>query len=426
VDTHLRWTRTSALGRISARDNSTGGAMALASRAARDAIANHKDESLTALTALVQAKLNEVGSGVFKSVQPGLDTSLSSTGGNLALYEANVPLTNFGLGSKRLAGLAVQQLAATNKSILLVDEIEHGLEPHRLVRLLQYLDSDPSYSQVFITTHSPVVVEQASTENLAILRNDSGSARVSFLPEGTGTTLRLRRCRPSSFLGRRIIVTEGKTEEGLVLEVIRRNDTRRLALGQSVAAGEGAVVQDGQGGSEVAPRAMALTELGYAVAAFLDSDDRTVDAKVAEAESAGVVVARWAKGNSTESQLTASLDAPGLSSLLQLGVEVRCNEATVLNDLRTAGLPESVESLIVDEWVAGAELDIAVARQVISKAMIEACWFKTLDAAEGLGAWILDHQDEFIDSTIGDVIETLQAFIYADPAGGPEEADGDE
>lgn len=426
IDAHLRWTRTSALGRISATDHSASNAMALASRAAREAIACLEDANLCALTTRVQAKLNEVGCGVFESIQPGLDTSLSSSGGNLALYESGIPLTNYGLGSKRLAGLAVQQLAAANKAILLIDEIEHGLEPHRLVRLLQYLQSDASYSQVFVTTHSPVAVEQASTENLAILRNDSGTALMRFLPDDKGTTLRLRRSRPSSFLGRRIVVTEGRTEEGLLLELIRRTDMARLALGQSVAAGEGTVVQDGEGGSEAPIRAKALTELGYAVAVFLDNDDRTVDSSVKKAQGAGVVVARWAEGNNTEKQLAASLDAQGLSSLLQLGIAVRNTEATVLNDLRIAGLPDGTCSSSVDEWIADGALDLATARQVISNAMASAGWFKTVDAGKSLGEWILDHLDDFIDSTVPDMVRTLQAFIYPDSDREPKDAGGDD
>lgn len=426
IDSHLRWTRTSALGRISAPDNSAGNAMALASRAAREAIACHVDPNLCALTARVQAKLNEVGCGVFQDIQPGLDTSLSSSAGNLALYESKTPLTNYGLGSKRLAGLAVQQLAAANKSILLIDEIEHGLEPHRLVRLLQYLRSDASYSQVFVTTHSPVVVEQASTDNLAILRNDSGTASMHFLPDDKGTTLRLRRSRPSSFLGRRIIVTEGRTEEGMLLELIRRSDTARLALGKSVAAGEGTVVQDGEGGSEALLRAKALTELGYAVAVFLDNDDRTVDNAVKKAEGAGVVVARWAPGNSTEGQLAASLDVQGLSSLLQLGIAIRNTAATVLNDLEIAGLPEDSGSLSVEEWIASGDLDLEAARQVIASAMTTGGWLKTVDAGKSLGAWIMDHLDDFTDSTLPNMVTALQAFIYPETDQASKDAGGDD
>lgn len=228
TDVHLRWSKASALGRISSEENSTGNAMALASRAAKEAIASYNNEGLNTLTLHIQEKLNEVGCGTFCSVRTGLDTSLSSTGGNLALYESNVPLTNYGLGSKKLAGLAIQQLAASGKSILILDEVEQGLEPHRLVQLIRYIQSDKTYSQVFITTHSPVAVEQVSTDNLAVVQNIDGKMTVNFLPLDT-KTLQLRRSRPSSFLGRRVIIAEGKTEEGFLIELISREDKQRLA-----------------------------------------------------------------------------------------------------------------------------------------------------------------------------------------------------
>lgn len=426
IDAHLRWTRTSALGRISGADNSTGNAMALASRAARDAIAGLEDEKLDELTTLVQAELNRVASGSFHAVRAGLDTSLSSSGGHLALYESSIPLTNYGLGSRRLAGLAVQQLAAANKAILLADEIEYGLEPHRLVRLLHSLKSDVSYSQVFVTTHSPVAVEQAATESLAVLRNDSGAASISFLPDGTGTTLRMRRSRPSSFLGRRIIVTEGRTEEGLLLALIARNDAARMIDGESVAAGEGVVIQDGEGGAEAAIRAKCLGELGYAAAIFIDNDDRSADAKVAAAEASGVVVIRWAVGNCTERQLVESLDSPGLTSLLELGVQVRNTERTVLDDLKASGLPLDISTLDVDKWIEGGSVDLADATGFISDAMCSSSWFKTLDASTALGNWLLDHMGDFTDDTIQKTTDALVDFIYPPVIAEPSNVEADE
>ena len=411
TDVHLRWTRTSALGRISASSGSAGNAMAVASRAAREAIAQNNDENLNKLTAQVQDKLNEVGSGSFCSIQAGLDTSLSSTGGNLALYESKVPLTNYGLGSKRLAGLGVQQLAASGKSILLLDEIEHGLEPHRLVRLIQYVQTDPTYSQVFVTTHSPVAVEQSSTDNLTVVQNNAGAVTVKFLPEDS-KTLRLRRSRPSSFLGRRVVVVEGKTEEGFVLELIHMEDEQRMIKGQAVAAGIGSVVQDGQGGSEVPLRAVALLELGYRVAMFLDNDDSRIDKHVSKAAELGAKVVRWSNGNNTEQQITTSLNISGLSSLLELGVEVRSTQQTVLNDLKAAGLPNEVASLDVSKWVEDGHVSIEKAKQIIAQAMIDTQWFKLVDSGKLLGAWVLEHRGDFNDAIVGNVIDSLKTFVY--------------
>ncbi|MHB1314122.1 MAG: ATP-dependent nuclease [Christensenellales bacterium] len=411
TDVHLRWSRTSALGRISPEENSTGNAMALASRAAKEAIASYNDEGLNTLTSHIQEKLNEVGCGAFCSVRAGLDTSLSSTGGNLALYESNVPLTNYGLGSKKLAGLAIQQLAASGKSILILDEVEQGLEPHRLVQLIRYIQSDKTYSQVFITTHSPVAVEQVSTDNLAVVQNVDGKMTVNFLPQDT-KTLQLRRSRPSSFLGRRVIITEGKTEEGFLIELISREDQQRLLNGQAVAAGLGVVIQDGEGGSEVPLRAMAMLNLGYNVAMFLDNDDHTVDQNVAKAIKQGAEAIRWSVENNTEKQIIISLSIPGLSSFLELGAEIRNTQHTVLNDLRAAGMPDSINSLDVSSWIRNGLIKEEAARKIIISATINAKWFKLVDSGKLLGTWVLDNLASFKDSFVQDTITALISYIY--------------
>lgn len=410
TDVHLRWTKTSALSKISDSGNSTGNAMALASRAARESIASYSDDKLKHLTTQIQCKLNEVGCGNFSSIQIGLDTSLSSVGGNLSLYESSVPLTNYGLGSKRLAGLAVQQLASVGKSILLLDEVEHGLEPHRLVSLLQYIKSDQTYSQVFITTHSPTAVEQASTDNLAVARNNNGIVSVKFIPEDS-TTLRVRRSRPSSFLGRKIVVVEGKTEEGLLLEIISKIDKFRLDLGLTIAAGIGSVVQDGMGGSEVPLRAMALLDLGYDVAMFFDNDDQTINKNVDKAICRGAIPIRWDIGNNTESQLANSLSIAGLTSLLELGAKIRKTQ-TVICDLKDAGAPEKVSTLEIQNWIDSKLVNEGDARRIVADAMNKAEWFKLVDNGKLLGAWVFDHRGCFINSTVETIICSLENFIY--------------
>lgn len=144
TDAQLRWSRNSPLGRLSAEDGGEREALASASRAAREALADHENSSLSELATKVQERVNKIGGGRFSDVKPGLDTTRSSMGAALALYEDVVPLTSYGLGSRRLASLAVQQLAAGSRSVAVVDQLESGLEPHRAVRLLNYHPSPVS------------------------------------------------------------------------------------------------------------------------------------------------------------------------------------------------------------------------------------------------------------------------------------------
>jgi hypothetical protein len=414
-DTQLRWSRTSALGRMSAEDGGERGALAAASRAARDALAAHENSSLAELASKVQDRANMIGGGCFKDIKPGLDTSRSSMGAGLALYEDVIPLTSFGLGSRRLASFAVQQLGAGSRSVAVVDEIEDGLEPHRAVRLLNYLLSDDDYSQVIVTTHSPVVVEQARIENLATVVTVNGVLTVTSLGGASEPLQRVRRSRPSSLLARRIIVAEGATEYGLLLEFVDDWDAKRVSHGLSTAAGEGIAIQDGQGGSEVPLRAEALVAIGYGAAAFMDNDVRDSDAAVETARAAGVVIVRWDHDLDLEGQICTDLDANSLTSLLFLGVELRDGEETVLQDLNASDSAHPVSSLKVDEWIATDSLTLEQARERVARVARKKKWFKNVEGGRALGAWLINHPGGEQLASVMIRIDEVRNFIYPKP-----------
>ena len=419
TDAQLRWSRNSPLGRLSLDSGGEREALASASRAARDALADHENSSLSELAAKVQERANKIGGGRFSDVKPGLDTSRSSMGAALALYEDVVPLTSYGLGSRRLASLAVQQLAAGSRSVAVVDELESGLEPHRAVRLLNYLLSDDDYSQVIVTTHSPVIVEQAKIENLATVQSTDGVVTVTCLGGTSDAMLRLRRARPSSLLARRVVVAEGKTEHGLLLECLETWDAARTKLGLSTSAGEGVAIQDAGGGTEVAPRAKALVELGFAVAGLVDNDDRSVDTAVLDAQAAGAIMIRWDLGLSTEHQICSELQADGLNSFIERGVERRTSPQTVLDDLNSLDAKHPVRSLDVTDWI-GDGITIEAARTRVASAAIARKWFKEVEGGRVLGKWVMElAASEQLATTISHLNE-VRDFIY--PAARPPEA----
>jgi energy-coupling factor transporter ATP-binding protein EcfA2 len=412
TDSQLRWSRTSALGRLSAEQGGEREALAAASRAARDALLHHQSSPLAQLSLAVQDRVNAIGGGRFANFRPGLDTSRSAFGTGLALFEDEVPVTSFGLGSRRLASLAIQQLAAGNRSLALVDEIEDGLEPHRAVRLLQYLLTAGEYSQVIATTHSAVVVEQARIENLASVQCADGAVTVTSLGGSDETLQRIRRSRPSSLLARKVVVAEGKTEHGLLLACIEEWDATRTLAGLSTAAGEGIAIQDGQGGSEVPLRAAALSTLGMAAAGFMDNDDRGADAAVLSAREAGVTIVRWNSGCNTESQVCSSLDVASLSAIISLAVEQRGSPHTVLNDLHSVAPTLSLPSLQVDEWLASGVL-LVEARSVVAAAAHSRNWFKSVEGGIVLGSWIMRNSAHQELAGVMSVLADAYKFIYS-------------
>lgn len=410
TDAQLRWSRSSALGRMSAKDGAAREALAAAERAAREALHGHDSTALNELVKQVQSRANEVGSSDLKAVRAGLDASRSGMGANLALYEGVVPLMSYGLGSRRLVSLAVQQMAAGERAIAVIDELESGLEPHRAVRLLAYLDSDP-YSQVFVTTHSPIVVEQAPIESLSVVQTSDGEVTITSLGDSDEVMRALRRAAPSSLLARKVVIGEGKTEHGLLAACFDAWDRERIAAGLSSSAGEGLAIQDGNGGEKAVIRAGAMAPLGSSVLALIDNDVRTADPHVLRAEQAGVTVVRWEPDHCIESQVCAQLDADELQDFISLGVQHRGAESTVLDDIQVIGHAQ-VLNLIVADWLHIYSIEQVRSFVASAASHGKRGWFKDVDAGRALGEWLLERRASPNLAVVISKLYQIKTFVY--------------
>ena len=412
IDNHLRWTRTSALTRLTDSTHGMSGTLAAALIAARAAVNTAITPELQLLTDGIGARLGELGSGTFTDLKPGLDTSLSSANGNLALFEGDVPLTSFGLGTRRLAGIATQEMASQNKSVILIDEIEYGLEPHRLVHLLKHLRSDNQRAQVFVTTHSPIAVEQLESDDLVVVRCVAGAATSEFVPPDLKFAQSTLRGGPSSFLAKKVVVTEGKTEFGLLLSMVEQWDAGAAAADGVTSAANGVAVANGVG-SNAPNRAGVLAKLGYDVALFIDNDDRGVDVAVADAEAHGASSIRWQVGNATENEMIAAMDVSMLTELLQVAVEVRVDEGTVKSDLlNVSASGPRVPGLEVQAWISNDGFTLESARELIAKAAMKSKWFKSVGAGRILGEFIFRNASVLRPTPFGATLLAVKAFIY--------------
>jgi hypothetical protein len=422
IDNHLRWTRTSALTRLTDASHGASGTLATALRAAQGAVAEAITPEMQSLTDDVGRRLGSVGSGEFTELKPGLDTSLSSSGGTLALFEGDVPLTNFGLGTRRLAGIATQEMAMANKSVILIDEVEYGLEPHRLVHLLKHLRSDAKHAQVFVTTHSAVAIEQLDSSDLAVIRTSNGDVGGTPVPTDMKFAQSTLRGGPSAFLAKRIIVTEGKTEFGLLLGMIDVWDERAATGGTPSSAARGVAITDGEG-SKAPNRARVLAELGYDVALFVDNDNRDSDRAVADAKAAGVRVFTWQFGNATEDEIVGSLDALALKDLLGVASVVRANASTVKSDLLNVSLSgPRIPGVDIETWIASGDFTLGTARSLVAKAALKAKWFKSVEPGRLLSEYVITHFESLMPTPFGVILLELKAYIYP-PAEVPTESE---
>jgi putative ATP-dependent endonuclease of OLD family len=131
-DSHLRWGRGSALAAITAGVSGATSTTVEAQRAARQAVFNSGESSLADAASKVKTASNTFGASNFKDLRVGLDPQALNTGYGLVLHDGEVPLTGSGLGTRRLTSLGIQEARTVGANVILIDEIETGLEPHRL------------------------------------------------------------------------------------------------------------------------------------------------------------------------------------------------------------------------------------------------------------------------------------------------------
>lgn len=418
IDNHLRWTRTSALTHLTDSTHGTSGTLAAALIAARAAVNSAITPELKALTDSIGIRLGELGSGNFADLKPGLDTSLSTSNGNLALFEGDVPLTSFGLGTRRLAGIATQEMASENKSVILIDEVEYGLEPHRLVHLLKHLRSDSQPAQVFVTTHSPIAVEQLESDDLVVVRCMNGATTSQFVPSDLEFAQSTLRAGPSSLLAKKIVVTEGKTEFGMLLSMVEYWDRYAAANDGATSAANGVAIANGDG-SNAPNRAGVLAKLGYDVALFIDNDTREINQAVSDAEANGAISIRWAGRNATENEMIEALGASLLTEFLQVAVEIRVSEATVMSDLLSVVADGShLSGLVVQTWITSDGFTLETARELIAKTALKCKWFKSVEGGRALGDFISNNAEALRSTPFGVTLLAVKAYIYP-PAATP-------
>ena len=141
ANSNLSWSRNSVLKRLTEDRAELGSQLAAAARQARASFGDKADAQLADTLTTVTDVANSLGVPVGASARALLDAhSVSIDDGAIALHnEAGIPLRSLGTGSSRLLVAGLQREATESASIALVDEVEYGLEPHRLARLLDSL-----------------------------------------------------------------------------------------------------------------------------------------------------------------------------------------------------------------------------------------------------------------------------------------------
>lgn len=386
-DYNLGWRRGSVLNRLA--DEKADASAALV-KAARDARASFGDEAETQLGQTLQivgTTACDLGIPVGARVRALLDAhSVTFGGGTISLHNAEgIPLRSLGTGSTRLLIAGLQRQAAEQSAILLVDELEHGLEPHRLVRFIGSLGAkeDPPPIQAFVTSHSPVALRELSAAQLVVLRK--AEAHHDVLPVNGEFDLQgTLRLYAEAFLATSVLVCEGASEVGLM----RGIDQYRTKNGNNSLFASGTTLVDAYGEKNLLKIAEAFHALQYRVAILRDDDvPPNADGELEFTKNGGKVFL-WQPTRKLEVELFYSLPAAAILALLDKALSVK-DEAVIDSQLQSAS-NNAVNLALVRAELARDDLS-EVARIALGKASSgkNAPWFKSVTAMEEIGREIV-------------------------------------
>lgn len=400
ADHNLAWRRGSVLNRLSDERADASAALAKAAREARASFGEAAEEQLGQTLQIVTDTANELGIVTGGKLKAMLDAhSVSFGGGTIALHGPDgVPLRGLGIGSTRLLLAGLQRKASAEATVILIDELEFGLEPHRIVRLLGSIGAKEVQPplQAFLTTHSPIALRELSGDQLAVLRKRDGvhhATRVGLADEVQGTI----RTHPEAFLAPTVLVCEGASEIGL----IRGLDLYSEAQGRQSIHAAGVSLVDAKGVSRIFGRARPFGLLGYQIATLRDDDVQPLPGDEAAFVAAGGSSFRWQPGRSLEDELFASMGDAAVLALLAKAVEW-LDPATVNAQLLNA----SGNALGLTQCQAAVTPQSRLAMAAASKSK-QNDWFKSVSRYEEIGRDIIGPNLHLGDPQFRAVIDAI-------------------
>lgn len=293
---------------------------------------------------------------------------------NVGLHKDNQPCRLLGNGSRRLISMAIQLELTKQGGIVLVDEIEQGLESDRILNIIK-MYKDNKCGQMILTTHSRYVVCESSHSQLFRVKSDR-SGLWSFDASFAATL----RTFPELFFARKIIACEGKTEEGFLrkIDCILRENGDGFSL-------HGIIPANCKGGDKFYKVAISFRKYNVDVCVLCDHDVKGIEEKHKAAELAGCKIIRWQDGLCLEQQIFKDVKWHTLVELVKLANRINPN----LNIFDKIGLPmENISKESYDTFENRSKIGVS--------AKIDS-WFKDIERGEQLAEIIFN---EFLNGNI--------------------------
>ncbi len=415
IDKHLYWGQGSALSNLTTDRKENAAPMIIeAHRKARDE-AKIEDIEVFKSTATEAEKIaKELGFKPRETLRPALDPRAINIGlGAIAIHDGDIPLRLTGLGSRRLIATGIQLSNVKDGALLLIDEVEHGLEPHRIRHLLNYLKkivskNQETTGQVIMTSHATAAIVELSSENLYIVRSSNGETTVNNVPKSLQDIVRKV---PEAFLGIKAIVCEGKTEIGILrtIENLWINQKNREPF-----AHNGAVLVLG-GGGESPKIALELAKLGYSTCFLGDGDKlNKLNPSLDELRENGISIFHWSEPNAIEQVLSNDFSWNTLMRMVDLGIEIKGEQSVYESIWSKIGKPKRPAQNNLADWLTSGITEAEIRRAIgeAAKSKGDKGWFKRIDFGEELGKLIIEDLPNLEGKETLKILSQIESWIY--------------
>lgn len=314
----------------------------------------------------------------------------------VCLHDSLVPFRQKGKGSKRLVSMSIQSLISDIGGIVMIDEIEQGLEPDRVKNLARSLEKRRQ-GQIFITSHSQNVIEELDVSNLYMVNNVDG---VCTLVECNEEFQSIVRACPEAVYANRVIICEGKTELG----ICRAMDEYRILQGFPSFSEVGIVYTLGEG-NNFTTRAERLLSLNKKVCVFCDSDvDDKLSPTKAELMALDIPIFDCDKGLAIEQQLFNDMNWEGIQDIMKYLLQ----EMTL--DSITQSVNSKYDGELPKDWLNQDEVEIRKALGITSKSNKNS-WFKRIDHGEVIGNIFYQNIENLTETKFFSILDGIYKWV---------------
>lgn len=317
-----------------------------------------------------------------------------------------IPFAFAGTGTTQLALFQLGAALIGQRPIIVLDEVEAGLEPYRQRRLVRNVrELIGSHGQAFLTTHSPAILN-ALTAN-EVTRMEQGKPQPVQLDH---TVLsRLFNDDPDVFLSRLPILCEGPTEAGLLSEMLD-SMAEEDGVGSLDALGLSLSARHGQ--PQVLDEADGLLNSGIHCGLFVDAEHEHSGRRQSLEANDRCAFGTWAQVRNIEEAVSKWLPVNQLPRLVEVAAHVndRPLESFFQQVGEAAGQPGKVSIEKLVENVGEHTVRSAIERAM--QATSGHAWFKSLEGGRVLGRLLLElGPPTEIDSVIRDFWKSLRLLL---------------